>query len=471
MFNKPILPSFLSSSKSAGNPVPPPARPPMHRQAVAQEAMDAQKAINEALKQNMNQATPTPEPAQPIEEKKEVPDSSEKVVSPQVTAPTEAAPATPIVSNAEIIPPAQTNPEIVKKEEIVRSSVATKIIADEKKEPVFSNQALAPTDADGVVRGPNLHDTRFSDIWFTPENIAYVRDVRTHFALTPIETPDLEDFRRALEQGYQGASSYAIKFAGDSYRVERVMTNDGVQYNCRKMPTSTPEIEDLGFAPPIVKHLSSLVRSAGLLLFAGPTGQGKTTSASAIMKRFLDTEGGFLFTIEDPPEMPLGGLYHAKNGGLGLCKQTPVENDQWGACLRSALRSKPRYILVGEIRTPETASQCLVAATSGHLVLSTIHANGVEDALNSLIKYAASTGLDESLVSDLLARGILGVIYQRLEGVEKLKLHYETAFANPNTAAADQMRMAIRDGSINLATFMETQATRMSKGLPMFKDQ
>ena len=360
-------------------------------------------------------------------------------------------------------------PVLEKKEEVVRSSIATRIIASENKGPVFSNQPESVSE-DGIVRGPNLHDTRFSDIWFTPENIAYVRDIRTRFALTPIETPDLAEFHQVLEQGFTGTSSYAIHFAGDAYRVERVMTNDGVQFNCRKMPTETPEIEALGFSNPIVKHLCSLNRSAGLLLFAGPTGQGKTTSASAIMKRFLDTEGGFLYTIEDPPEMPLGGLYHAKNGGLGLCKQTAVENDNWGACLRSALRSKPRYILVGEIRTPETASMCLVAATSGHLVLSTIHANGVEDALNSIIKYAASTGLDESLVADLLARGILGVIYQRLEGVETLKLHYETAFANPNTAAADQMRMAIRDGSINLATFMETQNTRMSRGMPMFKE-
>ena len=446
MFNKPILPNFLGTKKS-DEMTASPARPPMRPQAAAQEVQEAQKAINNALKQNMNQ---------PI---------ANKEVS-ETNTPSQQSNST---AESSLAPQAENTFE--KKEEIVRSSVATRIIAAEKKEPVFSNQAVAPTSSDGVVRGPNLHDTRFSDIWFTPENIAYVRDVRTHFALTPIETPDLEDFKRVLEQGYQGSSSYAVRFAGDAYRVERVMTNDGIQFNCRKMPTSTPEIEDLGFAPPIVKHLSSLARSAGLLLFAGPTGQGKTTSASAIMKRFLDTEGGFLFTIEDPPEMPLGGLYHAKNGGLGLCKQTPVENDQWGACLRSALRSKPRYILVGEIRTPETASQCLVAATSGHLVLSTIHANGVEDALNSLIKYAASTGLDEGLVADLLARGILGVIYQRLEGVEKLKLHYETAFANPNTSAADQMRMAIRDGSINLATFMETQATRMSKGLPMFKDQ
>lgn len=321
-----------------------------------------------------------------------------------------------------------------------------------------------------TVRGDSLHNVDFADIWFTPEGVAYVRDKDTRFALTPIETDDLDEFHTVLEQGFTGMSSYAVRFAGDSYRVERVNTADGLQYNCRKMPTTTPEIETLGFAPSVVKHLTSLSRSSGLLLFAGPTGQGKTTTVSALMKRFLDTDGGFLYTIEDPPEMPLSGVYHSKNGGLGLCKQVPVENDQWGAGLRSALRSKPRYILVGEIRTPETASQCLVAATSGHLVLSTIHANGVEDALNSIIKYAASTGLDNSLVADLLARGILGVVHQRLEGTTKLKLVYQSAFANPNAQAADQMRMAIRDANINLATFMEQQKTRMERGLPMFRE-
>jgi len=331
-------------------------------------------------------------------------------------------------------------------------------------------QESAPSGEITPVKGTNLHSVNFADIWFTPENIAYIRDVSTSFALRPIETNDLEDFKRALEQSFQGISSYAVQFGGDTYRVERVKTSDGIQYNCRKMPTECPEIETLGFAPAVVKHLTSLSRAAGLLLFAGPTGQGKTTTVSALMKRYLNTDGGFLYTIEDPPEMPLRGLYRAKNGGLGLCKQTPVENDQWGAGLRSALRSKPRYILVGEIRTPETASQCLVAATSGHLVLSTIHASGVEDALNSMIKYAASTGLDNSLVADLLARGILGVVHQRLEGTTQLKLIYQYAFANPNPNSADQMRMTIRDGNINLATFMEQQHTKMDRGLPLFRD-
>ena len=449
MFNKPILPSFFSSSKPEGETAPSPARPPMHQTPSAQGTPEPQNVAAESVPPKEQNLADSSVPAA---------ENSASSSAPQQPIPQQQA-----------APEQQPTSTFEKKEEISRSSAGTYIIPGGKK-PVFSNQPEV-VSLDGVVRGPNLHDTRFSDIWFTPENIAYVRDARTRFALTPIETPDLEDFKHTLEQGFTGTSSYAVKFAGDLYRVERVMTNDGVQFNCRKMPTETPEIEVLGFAQPVVKHLTSLGRSAGLLLFAGPTGQGKTTSASAIMKRFLDTDGGFLYTIEDPPEMPLGGLYHAKNGGLGLCKQTAVENDQWGACLRSALRSKPRYILVGEIRTPETASMCLVAATSGHLVLSTIHANGVEDALNSLIKYAASTGLAESLAADLLARGILGVVYQRLEGAGTLTLKYETAFANPNTAAADQMRMAIRDGNVNLATFMETQNTRMARGMPMFKEQ
>lgn len=321
-----------------------------------------------------------------------------------------------------------------------------------------------------VFRARSIQDVGFADLWFTPEKIAYIRDKETKFALIPFVTDDLDDFHKALDQGYTGSSSYALKFEGESYRVERVLTISGIQYNCRKMPGRTPSIYKLGLPEHVVRHMVSLAQEAGLILFAGPTGMGKTTTASALMREFLETHGGFLYTIEDPPEMPLDGLYYAKNGALGLCKQTPVENERWEDGLKSALRSRPRYILVGEIRTPETASQTLRAATSGHLVLSTIHANSVEDALNSMIKYASGAGLDEKLVADLLARGILAVVHQQLEGTKVLRPVIHTAFANPNPLAADQMRMAIRDGRINLGTLMEAQATKMFQGKPLFKE-
>jgi len=320
-----------------------------------------------------------------------------------------------------------------------------------------------------IVRAKSVSSIPFSDIWYTAENVAYIRDKTTHFALIPFLSEDLTEFHKALEQGYTGQSSYAIRFAGESYRVERIITLSGAQYNCRKMPTSVPDIFTLGLPKHIVDYLLTLSQESGLILFGGPTGMGKTTSASALMQKFLEAEGGFMYTIEDPPEMPLDGLYHAQNGGLGLCKQCPVDNERWGDGIKSALRSRPRYILVGEIRTPETASQVLRAATSGHLVLSTIHASTVEDALESIIKYASGAGLTESLAADLLARGILAVIHQRLEGSNILRPVITAAFANPHLTGGDQMRSLIRNNNINLQTLVEAQSSRLFQGRPLFE--
>lgn len=437
MFNKPIFPNFLHKEENEN------------------------EAVASATATPLSEAKPPVNPMN-ISVKQEQPSEAETSMTTDVSATS---------SQPESFTP---QPEQIQEDPLAafrakQSETSPSVVSSQSPENSSNTSQINNTD-NSVLKESNLHDANFSDIWYTAEDIAYVRDPHTRFALIPIEAPDLSDFKRTLEQGYTGSSSYSIKFEGDYYRVERIITNEGVQFNCRKMPKDIPNIDELGFNPAIVRHLSTLSRASGLLLFAGPTGQGKTTSASAIMKRYLETDGGFLYTIEDPPEMPLSGLYHAKNGGLGLCKQTTVENNQWGMGLRSALRSKPRYILVGEIRTPETAAQCLVAATSGHLVFSTIHANGVEDALNAMIKYASSAGLDSSLAAEQLARGILGVIYQRLDGTEKLKLYYKTAFANPNSSAADQMRMTIRSNNINLATFMEQQETLMRKGLPMFRE-
>lgn len=322
-----------------------------------------------------------------------------------------------------------------------------------------------------VVRAASLADVNFSDIWYTAEKIAYIRDKETKYALVPFEADDLPEFYKTLEQGFTGASSYAIRFAGETYRVERIMTLTGVQYNCRKMPTSVPDVYSLGLPKHVVDYLLTLSSESGLILFGGPTGMGKTTSASALMKRFLEMEGGFMYTIEDPPEMPLDGLYHAQNGGLGLCKQCPVENEHWGDGIKSALRSRPRYILVGEIRTPETASQVLRAATSGHLVFSTIHASTVEDALESLIKYASGAGLTEGLAADLLARGILAVVHQKLEGSTVLRPVITAAFANPHLTGGDQMRSLIRSNTINLQTLIESQSSRLFQGRDLFSGE
>ncbi len=426
------------------------------------------------------QPTPTPqvssvsETAQSVQPTPSVQPATTPTVSttPQ-TIPTNiyARPAQP-APTAERTPASTAAIKPVPSIKLTQANVAATASADvqkileKMKAPTATGKAVSPH----VIKVPSLNSIFFPDLWLTPEGVMFIRDERTKFALVPLQTDDQLDFEKALEQGYTGSSSYALKFAGESYRVERVVTTTGVQYNCRKMPRSTPDIYDLGLPEPVINYLVGLATESGLILMGGPTGMGKTTTCSALIKKYLENEGGFLYTVEDPPEMPLDGLYPAKNGGLGLCKQTPIENERWGDGLKSALRSKPRYILVGEIRTPETASQALRAATSGHLVISTIHANSVEDALNSVIKYATAAGLQESLAADLLGRGILGVVHQKLEGIRVLKPVIRCAFANPNPAAADQMRMIIRDGKINLSTLMEMQETKLNQGKPLFKE-
>lgn len=313
-----------------------------------------------------------------------------------------------------------------------------------------------------------INDIYFSDMYITPSREAYIPDTRTKFGLMRFNPDDFDVFYDLLENTFSGYSSYSVIYEDVFFRVERSMTMYGPQYCMRKMPKEVPPFNRLGYDTPLMGHLASLSSYSGLIVWAGPTGSGKTTAISSLLREFLTRDGGFAYTIEDPAEMPLDGEYAAQNGSVGLCKQTLVVNDDWGSCLKSALRSKPRYVFVGEIRTPECASECLRAATSGHLVLSSIHANNVTDAITSIVKYASASDLSEDLAFELVGRGILGVVHQTLVGTEKKFPQVSYVFANPDTNQGDQVRSIIRSGKINLATVIEQQRVKMMQRKPLF---
>lgn len=314
-------------------------------------------------------------------------------------------------------------------------------------------------------------ETSFSDIYITPEKKAYIPNKQTANALMAFEPSDFDRFYHLLETSWDGHNpSYSVIYDGIYYRVERTVALDGIQYCARRMPAQVPAFASLGYPRQLERYLLALKNASGLILWSGPTGSGKTTSISSLLKEYLSSEGGFGYTIEDPNEQPLDGIYTTPNGGLGLCKQTQPAGGNWGESLKSALRSKPRYIMVGEIRTPDTASEVLRAATSGHLVLSTIHANNVTDAITSTVKYAAAGGMSEDLAYDLFSRGMLGVMHQTLVGTSVKKAAVSFLFANPDTTKGDQVRGIIKSGRLNLGTAIETQMTRMARGLPLFLD-
>ena len=315
----------------------------------------------------------------------------------------------------------------------------------------------------------STNETPFSDLYITPDKTCYIWSGKSNSGLKVANFTDLKEFITAVVEKHDGEnSSYSLKFKGLDYRIERTIALEGEQYCARKMPTSIPDVEKLGLPGGIYNQLMSLADKSGLILLAGATGMGKSTTISALIKKYLQTEGGYAFTIEDPIEMPLDGIYQTKNGDLGLCKQTTPPKGLWEEGIKSALRSKPRYIYLGEIRSPEAAVELLRAATSGHLVFSTIHANNVNDAINAMAKYAASSGMSESMAYDLMANGLLACIHQTLVGSPR-RLRVEALFANPNLTGGCAVRAMLRSGNLNIATIMESQKTKMEKGLPLFE--
>ncbi len=315
--------------------------------------------------------------------------------------------------------------------------------------------------------GP-INDVKFSDVYVTPDKKCYIWSGRTNCGLKIVTFDDFNEFLVELEKAYDGENrSYLLNYKGRNYRVERTIALEGVNYCARKMPTTVPNLKDLGLPYRVYEHLISLAGCSGLILLAGATGSGKSTTIAALLKEYLQKKGGYAFTIEDPIEMPLDGVYVTPEAELGLCKQTTPPDGKWEEGIKSALRSKPRYIYLGEIRSPDVASEALRAATSGHLVLSTIHANNVSDAVNALVKYAASSGISEEMAYELVANGFLGCIHQILEGAPKrAKVTY--LFANPDVNAACQVRGMLRSGKLNMGTILEQQRVKIEKGLGLF---
>ncbi len=314
----------------------------------------------------------------------------------------------------------------------------------------------------------SVNATKFSDIYITPNKTCYIASGKSESGLKEAHCTDLQEFINAVQEKYDNEnSSYSLSFKDRVYRIERTIALEGVQFCARKMPSSIPNMEKLGLPATVCRYLMSLANRTGLILLAGATGAGKSTSIASLLKKYLETEGGYAFTIEDPIEMPLDGIYKTKNGDMGLCKQTVPPHGIWEEGIKSALRSMPKYIYLGEIRSGAAAVELLRAATSGHLVFSTIHANNVVDAIQALAKYASTGGISEDLAFDQIGNCLLACIHQRLEGFPK-HLNIETLFANPDLSSACAVRSSLRSGNMNLASLMEAQKTKLERGMPLW---
>ncbi|OPY57742.1 MAG: Type II secretion system protein E [Pelotomaculum sp. PtaU1.Bin035] len=158
------------------------------------------------------------------------------------------------------------------------------------------------------------------------------------------------------------------------------------------------KIEQIGFGTLNLRRFTSALKSShGMLLITGPTGSGKTTTLYAALNEINTVEKNII-TVEDPVEYILEGINQTQvNIKAGMT---------FAASLRAILRQDPDIIMVGEIRDSETAEIAVKAATTGHLVLSTLHTNAAAGAITRLV--------DMGIEPFLVASSVLAAVAQRL---------------------------------------------------------
>lgn len=231
--------------------------------------------------------------------------------------------------------------------------------------------------------------------------------------------------------------------------------NDKTWVVLRRFPSEVPDLANLGFRDDVLNAFSGWGKRSGLIVIGGSTGAGKTTTACSMLKYFLLQYGQMAVTIEDPVEYYLQGPYGTDDG---YCIQMLAkEEEDWEHKLKIALRMKPRYIFVGEIRTAGAASSMLRAANSGHLVICTVHGGRVEETLSAIVQIASSRSGDMS--QSLLADGLLAVVHQRLEGGKPINQILST-----QDDPSDPIRNLIRAGKLpQLSSEINKQGTLRRK--------
>lgn len=172
----------------------------------------------------------------------------------------------------------------------------------------------------------------------------------------------------------------------------------------RNIKVDIPNADDLGL-PHILKNI--IMEKRGLILFVGATGSGKSTSLAALIDHRNRNSSGHIITIEDPIE-----YVHPHKRCLVNQREVGVDTLSYEDALKNTLRQAPDVILIGEIRSRETMEHALAFAETGHLCLSTLHANNSNQALDRIINFFPEDRRNQLLLD--LSLNMKAFVSQRL---------------------------------------------------------
>lgn len=194
---------------------------------------------------------------------------------------------------------------------------------------------------------------------------------------------------------HHGATRYRANFSRQRGRQS---------FSFRVVPQHRLSLEDLQL-PESLKALVAEPR--GLFLATGPTGQGKSTTLRALIQHLNETRPLRIITIEDPIEYVFAdGLSHFEQREVG------IDTESFGSGIRNAMRQDPNVLFVGEIRDRESIWAAMQAAETGHLVLTTLHADSVAQAIGRIREFYPAD--EQANISSLLARNLAAIVCQRL---------------------------------------------------------
>ncbi len=212
-----------------------------------------------------------------------------------------------------------------------------------------------------------------------------------------------EEQREAFVRDLEMNLAISIHGVG-RFRVNIFKQRNEVAIVARNIKTDIPQFDALGL-PEVLKDV--IMTKRGLVLFVGGTGSGKSTSLAALIDHRNSSSGGHIITIEDPVE-----FVHKHKRSVINQREVGVDTRSYKAALKNTLRQAPDVILIGEIRDRETMEHALEFAETGHLAISTLHANNSNQALERIINLFPEERRPQLLMG--LSQNLRAFVSQRL---------------------------------------------------------
>lgn len=261
-----------------------------------------------------------------------------------------------------------------------------KIMANKKASDLFITTGIAPSIK------INGRITALSDTHLTPEE--------TRQTVLQVMNDDQREYFNQNKE-----CNFAISATGiGRFRVSAFIQRNFAGMVLRRIETVIPSIEELNL-PPIIKSLALVKR--GLVIFSGATGVGKSTSLASLVDYRNHNSTGHIVSIEDPIE-----FLHQHAGCIVTQREVGIDTDSYAVALKNTLRQAPDVILIGEVRTREVMNHAIEFTETGHLCLTTLHANNAYQTLDRMINFFPEDRRDQLLMD--LSLNLKAIIAQQL---------------------------------------------------------